>query len=83
MDDSGGQALAKRMAGPAVGAPALVAAAGPSQAHRLETHQPQPVLKHELQALLGREVDLVSPSAVENPFVRAAIDRSLEMIYEA
>lgn len=40
-------------------------------------------LKHELQALLGREVDLVSPSAVENPFVRATIDRSRGKIYDS
>lgn len=40
-------------------------------------------LKGELQSLLGRKVDLISPSAVENPFVRASIDRSREIVYGA
>jgi predicted nucleotidyltransferase len=38
-------------------------------------------LENGLRALLGRDVDLVSPSAVDNPFVRASIDRSRELIY--
>ena len=40
-------------------------------------------LERDLQALLGSEVDLVSPAAVENPFVRASIDRNRELIYRA
>jgi predicted nucleotidyltransferase len=38
-------------------------------------------LERELRALLGRDVDLVSPSAVVNPFVHASIDRNRELIY--
>jgi predicted nucleotidyltransferase len=37
----------------------------------------------ELEKLLGRSVDLVQPSAIENPYLRAAIDRSRELIYGA
>ncbi len=36
-----------------------------------------------LQRLLGRPVDLVEASAVRNPYVRATIDRSKELIYAA
>lgn len=36
-----------------------------------------------LEKLLGRSVDLVKPSAVENPYLRAAINRSRELIYGA
>jgi hypothetical protein len=36
-----------------------------------------------LKDLLGRPVDLVEHSAVKNPFVRAAIDRSREVVYGA
>lgn len=34
-----------------------------------------------LEALLGRRVDLVEPSAVRNPYLRASIDRSRELVY--
>ena len=36
-----------------------------------------------LQRLLGRPIDLVEASAVRNPYVRATIDRSKELIYAA
>ncbi|WP_025033687.1 nucleotidyltransferase family protein [Bradyrhizobium sp. DOA9] len=36
-----------------------------------------------LQRLLGRPVDLVEASAVKNPYVRATIERSRELIYAA
>jgi hypothetical protein len=36
-----------------------------------------------LQELLGRPVDLVEVSAVRNPYVRATIDRSRELVYAA
>jgi predicted nucleotidyltransferase len=36
-----------------------------------------------LQRLLGRSVDLVEASAVRNPYVRATINRSRELIYAA
>jgi predicted nucleotidyltransferase len=36
-----------------------------------------------LERLLGRSVDLVEASALRNPYVRATIDRSKELIYAA
>ena len=36
-----------------------------------------------LERLLGRPVDLVEASAVRNPYLRAMIDRSKELIYAA
>ena len=36
-----------------------------------------------LKRLLGRPVDLVEASAVRNPYVRATINRSKELIYAA
>ena len=36
-----------------------------------------------LERLLGRPVDLVEASAVKNPYVRATINRSRELIYAA
>jgi len=36
-----------------------------------------------LETLLGRKVDLVELSAVRNPYIRAAIDRSREVVYGA
>ena len=36
-----------------------------------------------LEQVLGRPVDLVEASAVKNPFLRAAIERSKELIYAA
>lgn len=38
-------------------------------------------LKASLSELLGRPVDLVDPSAVRNPYVRASIDRAREVVY--
>jgi predicted nucleotidyltransferase len=34
-----------------------------------------------LEQLLGRPVDLVQPSAIGNPYLRAAINRSRELVY--
>jgi uncharacterized protein len=36
-----------------------------------------------LEGLLGRPVDLVEASAVKNPYVRATINRSKELVYAA
>ena len=38
-------------------------------------------LANALEDLLGRPVDLVEPSAVKNPFIRARINRSREVLY--
>lgn len=38
-------------------------------------------LAEALEELLGRRVDLVEPSAVRNPYLRASIDRSRELVY--
>ena len=38
-------------------------------------------LANALEDLLGRPVDLVEPSAVKNPFIRARINRSREVVY--
>jgi len=38
-------------------------------------------LANALKDLLGRPVDLVEPSAVKNPFIRARINRSREVLY--
>ena len=40
-------------------------------------------LRDALTELLGRPVDLVMEGAVENPFVRAGIERSREPLYAA
>ncbi len=40
-------------------------------------------LKRALERLLEREVDLITPGAIENPFVRASIDQSRELIHGA
>lgn len=34
-----------------------------------------------LEQLLGRPVDLVQPSAIRNPYLRASINRSREVVY--
>ena len=39
--------------------------------------------KAELEALLGRGVDLIEPSAVHNPYVLANINRFREAVYAA
>jgi predicted nucleotidyltransferase len=40
-------------------------------------------LKDELEALFARPVDLVMPTAVRNPYVRAEIDRARQILYAA
>jgi predicted nucleotidyltransferase len=40
-------------------------------------------LKEELEALLGRKVDLVELSAVRNPYLKASIEQSRENVYAA
>lgn len=40
-------------------------------------------LAEALAAALGRPVDLVEPAAIRNPYLRAVIDRSRELIYGA
>ena len=39
--------------------------------------------KEALEALLGRPVDLVMPGVVENPYLRAGIERSREPVFAA
>lgn len=39
--------------------------------------------KHALEALFGREIDLVMPDALKNPFVRASVERSRQLVYGA
>lgn len=40
-------------------------------------------LKESLETLLGRSVDLVEPGAVRNPYLKASIERSRELVFEA
>ena len=40
-------------------------------------------LRDALAGLLGRPVDLVMENAVENPFIRAGIERSRQKLYAA
>ena len=40
-------------------------------------------LKEDLEALFGRSVDLVMPSAVLNPYVRGELERDRTLIYAA
>jgi predicted nucleotidyltransferase len=40
-------------------------------------------LREALTELFGRAVDLVMEGAVENPFIRAGIERSRELLYAA
>lgn len=40
-------------------------------------------LKESLEALLGRPVDLVAPSALANPYFAAAVERTREALYAA
>jgi len=40
-------------------------------------------LKDELEALLGRPVDLVSPAALENPYFAASVERTRHELYAA
>lgn len=40
-------------------------------------------LKDELESIFKRNVDLVEPGAVRNPYVRAEIDRDRQLVYAA
>ncbi len=40
-------------------------------------------LKEAFEALLGRPVDLVEPGAVRNPYLKASIEGSRELVFEA
>jgi uncharacterized protein len=40
-------------------------------------------LKDSLEALFGRSVDLVEPSALRNPYIKASIERSREPVFGA
>ena len=40
-------------------------------------------LKEALEALFGRSVDLVEPSAILNPYLKHGIERSRESVFEA
>lgn len=40
-------------------------------------------LKEELEALLGRPVDLVAPAALQNPYFAASVTRSGREVYAA
>jgi predicted nucleotidyltransferase len=40
-------------------------------------------LKDDLEALLGRPVDLVSPRSLENPYFAASVERSRQVLYAA
>jgi uncharacterized protein len=40
-------------------------------------------LKESLEALFGRSVDLVEPSAIRNPYFKESVERSRERIFEA
>jgi hypothetical protein len=38
-------------------------------------------LRHALSNLLGREVDLVSARAVQNPYIRGSIEQNRELVH--
>ena len=38
-------------------------------------------LQDELKSLLGHEVDLVAPSILRNPYIRAQVEKSRELLY--
>jgi len=40
-------------------------------------------LRQELAQLIGREVDLAEAAALRNPYVRASIEQSRELVYAA
>lgn len=40
-------------------------------------------LKADLEALLEREVDLVEPAALRNPYLMAGVNRAREVLYAA
>jgi predicted nucleotidyltransferase len=39
--------------------------------------------REDLKLLFGREVDLVMPAAVRNPYIRATIERDRQLLYAA
>ena len=39
--------------------------------------------KEALEGLLGRPVDLVEPGVVRNPYLKASIEASRELVFEA
>ena len=39
--------------------------------------------KESLEALFGRNVDLVEPTAIRNPYLKASIHDSRELVFEA
>ena len=41
------------------------------------------IFKESLEALLGRPVDLVEPSAMRNPYLKTSIEGSREPVFEA
>jgi predicted nucleotidyltransferase len=40
-------------------------------------------LLDDLAGLFGRRIDLLEPEPIENPYLRASIERSREVLYEA
>lgn len=40
-------------------------------------------LKEALEALFGRSIDLVEPSAILNPYLKQSVERSRESVFEA
>lgn len=40
-------------------------------------------LKESLEALFGRNVDLIEPGAMRNPYLKASVERSREPVFEA
>jgi predicted nucleotidyltransferase len=40
-------------------------------------------LAEDLEALLGRRVDLVEPRAIRNPYVKRSVEETQEVLYEA
>ncbi|HUD86487.1 MAG TPA: nucleotidyltransferase domain-containing protein [Xanthobacteraceae bacterium] len=40
-------------------------------------------LKESLETLFGRGVDLIEPAALRNPYVKASIERSRELLFAA
>ncbi len=40
-------------------------------------------LREALEALFGRDVDLVAPSAIRNPYIRADVERTRTLVYAA
>jgi predicted nucleotidyltransferase len=39
--------------------------------------------KESLEALFGRNIDLVEPGAMRNPYLKASVERSREPVFEA